>query len=235
MKTKLKIGVIGAGNIGSALVRHFTRLGHEVAVANSRGPETLKDLAQETGAHPVKVEEAPKGRDLVVVTIPEWKIPELPRDLFKDAPADLIVVDTGNYYPRQRDGRIAEIEAGMPESKWVEKQIGHPVIKVFNNIYAEHLATKGRPQDASGRVALPVAGDDPVAKGTVMHLVNEMGFDPIDAGPIDQSWRQQPGSPVYTKDYDKERLRQALAEASPERKPEWRATPNSPGTFEAAA
>ncbi len=106
MKRKLKIGVIGAGNIGSALTKHFTRLGHDVVVANSRGPETLADLARQTGAKPVQVSEVPSGRDLVVVTIPEGKIPELPRDLFKHCPPNLILIDTGNYYPRHRDGKI---------------------------------------------------------------------------------------------------------------------------------
>src|ERR1043165_5771401 len=104
MKPKMKIGIIGAGNIGSALTRHFTRLGHDVVVANSRGPATLTDLARETGAKAAPGAEAPRGRDLVVVTIPEGKIPDLPRGLFKDAPANLIVIDTGNYYPRHRDG-----------------------------------------------------------------------------------------------------------------------------------
>jgi predicted dinucleotide-binding enzyme len=96
MKGKLKIGIIGTGEIGSTLIRHFTRLGHDVVMANSRGPETLADLAKETGAKPVQASEAPRGRDLVVVTIPEDKIPQLPHGLFKNAPANLIVIDTGN-------------------------------------------------------------------------------------------------------------------------------------------
>jgi 8-hydroxy-5-deazaflavin:NADPH oxidoreductase len=228
MKAKLKIGIIGAGNIGSALTRHFTRLGHDVVVANSRGPETLADLAKETGAKPVQVSEAPRGRDLVVVTIPEGKIPRLPRDLFKNAAPDQIVIDTGNYYPRQRDGKIEGIENGLVESRWVEQQLGHPVIKVFNNIYAEHLGKRGKPQGTAGRIALPVSGDDAKAKKVVMELVNDMGFDPVDAGGLDESWRQQPGTPVYASDFDEAGVRQALAQASPERKPEWRAIPKSP-------
>ena len=150
MKRKLKIGIIGAGNIGGALTRHFTRLGHDVVVANSRGPESLADLAKETGAKPATVAEVPRGRDLMVVTIPEAKIPNLPPGLFKDAPDDLIVIDTGNYYPRQRDGRIEGIEKGLTESRWVEQQLGHPVRKVFNNIYAENLEME-RPPGAEGR------------------------------------------------------------------------------------
>jgi 8-hydroxy-5-deazaflavin:NADPH oxidoreductase len=190
MKRTLKIGIIGAGNIGSALTRHFTRLGHEVVVANSRGPESLAGLAQETGAKAVTAAEAPRGRDLVVVTIPEREIPNLPRGLFKDAPESLIIIDTGNYYPRQRDGRIHGIEDGLPESRWVEKQLGHPVIKVFNNIYAEHLEKRGQPPGSRGRIALPVAGDNARAKAVVMELVHDMGFDAVDAGGLDESWRQ---------------------------------------------
>jgi predicted dinucleotide-binding enzyme len=235
MKAKLKIGIIGSGNIGTALTKQFTRLGHEVAVANSRGPQTLADLAKQTGAKPVEVAEAARGRDLVVVTIPEGKIPSLPPGLFKNASADLIVIDTGNYYPRQRDGKIEGIENGLPESRWVEQQLGHPVIKVFNNIYAEHLADFGKPAGAPGRIALPVSGDAPKAKSTVMGLVNDMGFDAVDAGGLDESWRQQPATPVYAKDFDVAGVRQGLAAANRERKPEWRATPKSPGTFEAPA
>lgn len=235
MKAKLKIGIIGAGNIGATLTQHFTRLGHEVAVANSRGPETLADLAKETGAKAVSVAEVPRGRDLVVVTIPEGKVPDLPPGLFRNAPAELVVIDTGNYYPRQRDGKIDGIENGLPESRWVEEQIGHPVIKAFNNIYAEHLAKKGKPAGSPDRIALPVSGDDAKAKGLVMELVNDIGFDAVDAGGLDESWRQQPGTPVYASDFDAAGVRRALAQATPERKPEWCATAHSPGTFHEAA
>ncbi len=231
----MNIGIIGAGNIGATLTRHFTRLGHDVVVANSRGPETLADLARQTGAKPVTVAEVPRGRDLVVVTIPEGKIPDLPRELFKGAPRNLIVIDTGNYYPRQRDGKIEGIENGLIESRWVEQQLGHPVIKVFNNIYAEHLAQRGKSPGTPGRIALPVSGDDPKAKAVVIKLVNDMGFDAVDAGGLDESWRQQPGTPVYAADFDAAGVRRALAQATPERKPEWRATPNSPGTYKTPA
>ncbi len=233
MKGKMKIGIIGAGNIGATLTRHFTRLGHDVVVANSRGPETLTGLAKETGAKAVPVAEAPRGRDLVVVTIPEGKIPELPRGLLKGEPPNLIVIDTGNYYPRHRDGKIEGIENGLLESRWVEQQLGHPVIKVFNNIYAEHLANRGKPPGSPGRIALPVSGDDAKAKAVVMELVNDMGFDPVDAGGLDESWRQQPGTPVYAADFDAAGVRRALAQASPGRKPEWRATPKSAGSYDA--
>src|SRR6476619_243925 len=135
----MKIGIIGAGQIGGTLTRRLAALGHEVFVANSRGPETLSDLAAETGATAVSVTAAVRGVDLVVVTIPIKNIPDLPRGLFADTPDRVVVIDTGNYYPRKRDGRIEAIEAGLPESRWVEQQIGRQVIKAFNNIYARHL------------------------------------------------------------------------------------------------
>ena len=122
----MKIGIIGAGQIGGTLTRRLTALGHEVFVANSRGPETLADLAAETGATAVSVPEAVRGVDLVVVTIPMKNIPSLPAGLFADTPERVVVVDTGNYYPRQRDGRIEAIEAGPPESEWVAQQLGRP-------------------------------------------------------------------------------------------------------------
>jgi 8-hydroxy-5-deazaflavin:NADPH oxidoreductase len=227
----MDIGIIGAGNIGATLTRRLTALGHDVAVANSRGPETLEDLARETGATAVTVSEAARGRDVVVVTIPESRVPDLPGDLFAGGDDDLVVVDTGNYYPRERDGAIDGIEAGAPESRWVADQLGHPVVKAFNNIYADHLMHRGQARGAAGRVALPVAGDDERSKQVVMDLVDELGFDPIDAGTLDESWRQQPGSPVYAQSQDADGVRAALAQATPDRADEFRATPNSPGTY----
>jgi predicted dinucleotide-binding enzyme len=221
----MNIGIIGAGNIGGALSRRFTAVGHEVFVANSRGPRSLADLAAETGAKAVTVHEAARSGDVVIVTIPQKNIPQLPQDLFKGVPENVVVVDTGNYYPRQRDGRIDGIEAGMTESGWVAEQLHRPVIKAFNNIYAEHLLKNGQPKGTPGRIALPVAGDDPAAKAIVMQLLDEIGFDGVDAGSIDESWRQQPDTPVYATDFDAEGVRRALKEASKERKPEWRATP----------
>jgi 8-hydroxy-5-deazaflavin:NADPH oxidoreductase len=221
----MNIGIIGTGHIGGTLTRRLRALGHTVRIANSRGPQSLSDLAAETGATPATVQQAVRGADLVIVTIPESKIPTLPDDLFSGSDASLVVVDTGNYYPQQRDGRIAEIEDGLPESRWVEKHLHHPVVKAFNNIYAQHLLEKGKPAGTPGRIALPVAGDDTAAKSVVMKLVDELGFDAVDAGGLDESWRQQPGTPVYAQDFDAGGVRKALARARPERTPEWRAQP----------
>ena len=231
----MKIGIIGAGQIGGTLTRRMTKLGHTVLVANSRGPESLADLAKETGAKAVPVKDAVRGVDLVVVTIPEKNIPKLPAGLFSGVDPQVVVVDTGNYYPRQRDGRIDGIEQGLLESRWVVQQLGRPVIKAFNNIYAKHLLELGKPRGTPGRIALPLAGDDDKAKAVVMQLIDELGFDAVDAGSLDESWRQQPGTPVYTKDLDAEGVRRALAAAKRERTPEWRATAKSPGSFTAPA
>jgi 8-hydroxy-5-deazaflavin:NADPH oxidoreductase len=222
----MKIGIIGAGQIGGTLTRRLTALGHQVSVANSRGPETLADLAAETGAKPVSVAEAARSGEVVIVTIPEKNIAKLPRDLFAATPDNVVIVDTGNYYPRQRDGRIDAIEAGVTESRWVAQQLNRPVVKAFNNIYARHLMELGRPNGTPGRIALPVAGDDAAAKAVVMQLVDELGFDAVDAGSLDESWRQQPGTPVYAKDFDADGVRRALSEANRKRRPEWRATSN---------
>ena len=183
----------------------------------------------------MSVAEAAQSGQVVIVTIPEKNIAELPRDLFAATPDSVVIVNTGNYYPRQRDGRIDAIEAGMAESRWVAQQLNRPVVKAFNNIYARHLMSLGRPKGAPGRIALPVAGDDGAAKAVVLQLVDELGFDGVDAGSLDESWRQQPGTPVYATDFDANGVRRGLAEASRDRKPQWRATSDGPRSSEKLA
>ena len=206
----MKIGIIGAGRIGGVLTRRLTELGHDVTVANSRGPETLKKLASETGARAGTVSEAAEDKEIVIVTVPEKSVPELPKGLFAHSRA--VIVDTGNYYP-QRDGKIAEIESGTTQSRWVSEQLGTPVVKAFNTMVAKHLLENGRPAGDRERLALPVAGDDPNAKALVSRLIDELGFDAVDAGRIDDSWRQQPGTPVYAADLPADKARRALSEA----------------------
>jgi predicted dinucleotide-binding enzyme len=224
----MRIGIIGAGQIGGTLARRFTAIGHEVFIANSRGPASLAALAKETGATPVTVEQAARSGDVVVVTIPMKNIPRLPVDLFQGVPDNVVVIDTGNYYPQQRDGRIDPIERGTTESRWVSEQLGRPVVKAFNNIYARHLLENGKPNGAPGRIALPVAGDDRRAKDIVIRLLDELGFDGVDAGSLDESWRQQPATPVYGTDLDVEGVRKALAAAKLDRSPDFQAESGSP-------
>ncbi|MFC9106024.1 NADPH-dependent F420 reductase [Streptomyces rochei] len=214
----MKIGIIGAGNIGGNLTRRLTALGHDVSVANSRGPHTLTALAEETGATPVRAEEAARGAEVVVVTVPLKAVPDLPSGILDGAADGVAVIDTNNYYPQQRDGRIAAIEdEGRTESRWVEEHLGHPVIKAFNGTYAQDILDRPRPAGDPDRMALPVAGDDEAAKAKVRALIDELGFDTVDAGGIDESWRQQPDTPVYGLRAGVEGVTKALAEASPER------------------
>lgn len=219
----MRIGIIGAGNIGATLTRKLAALGHEVSVANSRGPDTLAELATETGARATLITEVAHDADVLFVAIPFKRVADLPGGIFDRLPASAVLVDTGNYVPRQRDGKIDEIEAGLPESRWTERKVGHPVVKAFNTIKAASLATRGEPAGTPGRIAIPVAGDDPKARAIVMDLADQLGYDAIDAGGLDESWRQQPGTPVYTADLDRDRARKALADASPQRPAAWRA------------
>jgi len=220
---QMRIGIIGVGNIGGTLARHLTRLGHLVSIANSRGAESLIGLANEIGAKAVSVTEAAKAGEILIISIPTKAVVDLPKGLFANVSADVIVVDTGNYHPELRDGHIEAIDRGMPDSQWVAQQIGRPVIKAFNNMFAKSLLEKGAPQGAPGRIALSVFGDSVAAKATVLRLIDDLGFDPVDGGNLDSSWRQQAGTPAYCQDLDSAALRHALAEAIQERVAEYRA------------
>ena len=219
----MRIGVIGAGSMGAILARHFAKLGHHVSIANSRGPESLTALAAEIGATPVSVVDAAKAGEIVVLAVPTKAVADLPPGLFANVAGSVVVIDIGNYHPELRDGRIDAIDRGMPDSQWVAQQIGHPVIKAFNNIFANSLLEKGIPKGTKGRIALPVAGDSLDAKAAVLRLVDDLGFDPVDAGDLDNSWRQQPGTPAYCRDLEAAALRRALAEADRSRIAEYRA------------
>lgn len=221
----MNIGIIGAGNIGSALAYRLVELGHEVVVSNSRGPETLGDVVAETGATAVSTWDAARGRDLVVITIPQCRVPDLPSDLFDGVSEGVVVIDTNNYYPRERDGRIDAIEQGTTETRWVAQQVGRPgMVKAFNNIQAARLRDGGRPAGDPQRIALPYAGDDADAKAAAAALIDALGFDPVDAGSLDDSWRQQPGTPCYGADLRENDLPSALAAAPRERPSDFSAT-----------
>ncbi|WP_445149669.1 NADPH-dependent F420 reductase [Baekduia sp. Peel2402] len=219
----MKIGIIGAGKIGGTLTRRLTTLGHDVKVANSRAPETLAELAAETGATAVWAADAAADADLVIVSIPQKNVPNLAAGIVDARKPGAPVIETNNYYPRERDGLIAAIEDGLTESAWVSEQLGAPVYKVFNGIFWKHLLEQGKPAGAEGRIALPIAGDDPDGKRIVFALIDELGFDPVDGGTIAESWRQQPGTPVYGADLDAAGAVSALAAAPPERPEAFRA------------
>ena len=221
--TNYRIGIIGAGSMGGTLARHLAKLGHHVLIANSRGPESLTALAAEIGATSVSVVDAAKAGEIVILAIPTKAVTGLPQGLFANVPSSVVVIDIGNYHPELRDGHIEAIDRGMPDSQWVAQQIGHPVIKAFNNIFAKSLLEKGVPRGTVGRIALSVFGDSPDAKAAVLGLVDDIGFEPVDGGVLDDSWRQQPGTPAYCHDLEAVALRGALAEADRNRVAEYRA------------
>ena len=206
------IGLIGAGHIGSQLARLAVAHGYDVVLSNSRGPESLSALVAELGpkARAGTAVDAAKAGDIVVVTVPLKNYRAVPAGPL----AGKIVVDTNNYYP-QRDGHIAELDnestttsellqAHLPSSK---------VVKAFNHIYAADLTTDGRPAGTKNRRALVIAGDDPAAKATVARLLDEFGFDAVDAGPLKGGWRIQRDTPGYGPRRTAEDLRQDLAAA----------------------
>ncbi len=209
--------------MGGILACHLAKRGHHVSIANSRGPESLTALAAETGATPVSAAAAAQVGEIVILAIPTKSVADLPRALFANTPSSVVVIDIGNYHPDLRDGRIEAIDRGMLDSQWDAQQIGRPVIKAFNNLFAKSLLEKGVPKGTPGRIALSVAGDSLDAKAAVHRLVGDLGFDPVDGGDLDNSWRQQPGTPAYCHDLEAAALRHALAEADRSRIAEYRA------------
>jgi predicted dinucleotide-binding enzyme len=196
----MKIGIIGAGNIGGTTARLFVDAGHEVAISNSRGPETLRDLVAELGpkAHAAMPAEAARFGEVVLVAIPLKDFTSLPADDLRGR----IVIDAMNYYPN-RDGHYAQLDSGqLASSEMVAAQLpGARVVKAFNTIWSEHLKTRGK-KDApiDERRVIFVSGDDAEAKRVVSSLIEEIGFGPHDLGSLHASRDQQPGTAVYNKD-----------------------------------
>jgi 8-hydroxy-5-deazaflavin:NADPH oxidoreductase len=217
----MKIGIIGAGQIGGALIRQYSKAGHNVKMANASGTEKLKSLALETGASAVKLAEVVIDVDVIVISIPLIGILKLPQYLFKNTSANTTIVDTCNYYPI-RDGLIEDIQNGTPESVWVSNQLQRPVIKAYNNILSRSLVASGLPKGAASRLALPIAGDDKQSKDLVSILVDDSGFDSLDYGSLQDSWKQQPGSPVYCTDLTLTQLKKSIVKARKELLPERR-------------
>lgn len=209
-------GIIGSGNIGSAVAQRLRAIGWNVVMANSRGPAALADHAARLGIVPGRLEDAAAVDGFILIATPEHAVAALPHGLFARAPTGAVVLDAGNYYPGVRDGAIAAIDAGLPDSQWVADTIGRPVVKMFNTIHADRIAGSYRPAGAADRIALPIAGDDPAAKARALGLADAIGFDGLDAGPLAESWRQQPGTPVYCTHLPGGPAREALAQARPE-------------------
>lgn len=204
----LTIGVIGNGYIGKPVIRALSKAGLKVRVANSRGPASIDAETTEFGAQPVELRNVVDGADVVILSVPFASIAGL-APVIAGAPATTIFVDTGNYYPH-RDIRVDAIDEGQVESVWVSEQLGRPIVKAWNAIGYQLLQTGGTPPGSPNRDAIPVAGDDEVAVRTVMKLVDLTGFEPVYAGPLAQSWRQQPGQPAYCTFLTADKLQKAL-------------------------
>lgn len=194
------VGLIGSGNIGSTVARLAVAAGHQVVLSNSRGPETLADTVAELGprASAATSGEAAAAGDIVVVTVPLTAFPSLPATPL----ADKVVIDTCNYYP-ERDGQIPELaDKSLTESELLLRHIpGALLVKAFNNIYFKHLASLARPAGAADRTYLPIAGDSAEGKTAVAGFIDSIGYGVVDAGSLADSWRQEPGTPVYATVY----------------------------------
>ena len=214
----MNIGIIGVGQIGSTLIRQYAKAGHRVKFTNASGVEKLKALEIETGAKATTVTDLVSDIDVLVVSIPFVKVPELAMQIRQHLATDTIIIDTTNYYPI-RDGRIEEIEHRMPESVWVSNYLTKPVIKVYNSILAASLVLAGLPEGSANRIALPVSGESQEEKKLIAQLVNDSGFDSLDIGILQDSWRQQPGSPVYCTDLNLSDLKRNFPTAKRESLP----------------
>lgn len=216
----MKIGIIGTGNIGKTLVHRLSAAGHDVKVANSRGPESIGPDILSSGGRAVTAAEAVDDVEVVILSIPFNKIPDV-APLLAGIPDDTVVIDTSNYYPA-RDNRIEAVEAGQVESLWVAEQLGRPIAKAWNAIGTGPFANKGRPAGALDRIALPIAADRGVDRRVTMALVEDTGLDAFDAGNLADSWRQQPGAPAYCTELTRAEMGAALAVAERARLPKRR-------------
>jgi len=206
------IGLIGSGRIGGQVARLAVANGHDVVLSNSRGPDTLRELVQELGprARAGTVQDAARSGEIVVVTIPLRAYPTVPAELL----AGKVVIDTNNYYPA-RDGHIEELDRETATStELLQRHLPKSkVVKGFNHIYAAELTTHGQKRGTPNRRALVIAGDDAAAKQTVTDLLDQFGFDTVDAGTAQDSWRIQPDTPGYGPRRNAEELRADLAAA----------------------
>ncbi|WP_032368304.1 NADPH-dependent F420 reductase [Rhodococcoides fascians] len=216
----MKIGIIGAGSIGSTIARRLARRGHEVAIANSRGPETISAAALTTGARAVTAAEAVRDVEVLIVSVPMNRNADIAA-FVRTVPEDAVVIDTSNYYP-MRDGAMPAFDDGQVESVWLSELFGRPVAKAWNAITSQSFDNKATEAGDPNRVAIPVAADSGTHRALAMSLVEDTGFDAVDAGVLADSWRQQPGAPVYCTDRTKLAMPRWLAAAEKARVPQRR-------------
>lgn len=216
----MKVGILGVGHIGKTLARKLAEAGHDVKVANSRGPETIEADVLAFGARAVTTAAAVEDVDAVILSIPLLRIPSI-APLIAGLPAETVVIDTSNYYPF-RDDKIDAIEGGQVESLWVAEQLGRPIAKAWNAIGSASFAKKGTPPGTPGRIAIPIAADRDRDRDVTMALVNDTGLDAFAAGSLADSWRQQPGAPVYCTDLTHDEIGGVLEAAEKDRLPKRR-------------
>jgi predicted dinucleotide-binding enzyme len=216
----MKVGILGTGHIGKTLVRTLSAAGHNVKVANSRGPDTIEPDVLALGGRAVTTQEAVADVDAVILSIPLNRLPGI-APLIASIPAETVVIDTSNYYPA-RDGRIKAIDDGQVESLWVSDQVGRPIVKAWNAIGSDSFARQGKPAGSPDRIAIPVAADSDRDRKVGMALVEHTGFDAFDAGTLADSWRQQPGTPCYCTDLTLEEMHFSWAAADAARSPKRR-------------
>lgn len=216
----MKVGIIGVGHIGKTLVRELSIAGYDVKAANSRGPETIAQTLFTSGGRAVTIEQAVEDVDILILSVPLHRLPEIAPGLAA-LPEDTVVIDTSNYYP-MRDTEITEIEDGEVESVWVSRLLGRPIVKAWNAIGSDSFARLGKTAGHPDRIAIPVAADRDLDRRVAMALVGDTGFDAVDAGMLADSWRQQPGSPVYCTDLKSDEMLSALSAAERARLPKRR-------------
>lgn len=213
----MKIGIIGVGHIGKTLALKLSESGHDVVVAGSGGPEKIHEDVLATGAQAVTAQQAVQDKDVIILSIPLNRIPEI-APLFAKVSEETTVIDTSNYYPA-RDSKIDSIEAGQVESLWVVQQLGRSIAKAWNAIGSHSLLVNGKLAGSPDRIAIPIAADREEDRELTMKLVNDTGFDSFDTGALADSWRQQPGAPVYCTDLTISEIQAVIDTAEKERLP----------------
>ena len=196
----MRTGIIGAGEMGQCLAEKFAAKGHVVALANSGNAKSVAPISAKVGAKASTVHDMLLENELVILSVPVKNIPNLPVGEFKALPENVIVVDTGNYYPTLRDGHISALERHGIDSLWAQEQLGVSVVKAFNAILATSLRDFAESSGNVRRIAIPISGGSKQAKHMVNALINSIGFDTFDAGGISDSWKHQPGSSIYCRD-----------------------------------
>lgn len=213
----MEIGIIGVGHIGKTLALKLAAAGHNVVVANSSGPENIDKAVLATGAKAVTAKEAVHNKEVIILSVPLNRIPDI-APVLASVPEEVTVIDTSNYYPA-RDLKIDRIEAGSAESIWVTEQLGRTIAKAWNAIGSQSLESNGKPSGTLDRIAIPFAADRDKDRIITKQLIEDTGFDAFYTGSLADSWRQQPGAPVYCTDLTLNEIQSLIDKAEKERLP----------------